>query len=541
MTFAVRDRGLPASPLIHFPEIVSLGDAPRFHGRARGAHTAFVFEGRRTSWTEFDRNTARAANALAAEGIGKGSRIAYLGKNSDRYFELLFAACRIGAVMVPVNWRLAEPEVAHVLADSESALLFVDATGAPMAVHMSAGCRVLAVEPVAGFEDYAAWRDAAPDTDLRPEVRPEEPCIQLYTSGTTGRPKGVQLPHRALYAFNTYSAQHPDEFGPNFVWNNWIADDVALVALPVFHISGSGWGIIAAYAGACTVVLREFTNAAVIDAVRTFRVSKTVLVPATIQAMVDHPGITRADFASLKYFMYGAAPISVDLLERAMATFGCEFVQMYGLTETCGGVSCLLPADHRPGNPRMRSAGRPLPGVSVKIVEPGGDRELPAGAVGEICLKTPAAMSGYWRQEAETARILGDDGWLRSGDAGYLDADGYLFITDRVKDMIVTGGENVYPAEVEAALATHPEVREVAVIGVPDPRWGEAVKAIIAPVAGRSPDPAALIAWARERIAGYKLPKSVDFVDALPRNATGKVMKHELRAPYWAGRERNVN
>jgi acyl-CoA synthetase (AMP-forming)/AMP-acid ligase II len=349
------------------------------------------------------------------------------------------------------------------------------------------------------------------------------------------------LPHRAFFAFNAHAAAHPDQFGPDFEWNRWTAEDVALVALPIFHISGSGWGLVAAYAGAFTVVLREFANDAVIAAIRDFRVSKTVLVPATIQAMTDQPGLRAEDLISMRHFMYGAAPISVDLLERAVAAFGCDFVQMYGLTETCGGATCLLPADHVPGHPRMRSAGKPLPGVEIRIVEPGGDRPLGTGQVGEICLRTPAVMCGYWNQPDETRRMLVGDGWLRSGDAGYLDDGGYLFITDRVKDMVVTGGENVYPAEVEAALAGHPEIQEVAVIGVPDPVWGEAVKAVIVPRPGCAPDPSDLIAYARDRIAGYKLPKSVDFIQALPRNATGKVMKHALREPYWVGRDRQVN
>jgi acyl-CoA synthetase (AMP-forming)/AMP-acid ligase II len=530
-----------ASPLLYFPEIVTLGDAPRFHGRTRGDRRALHFEGRETSWAAFDRNTARAANALAAEGIGKGDRVAWLGKNSDLYFELLFAAARIGAVTVPVNWRLAELEVAQVLADCDAKLLVADSTGAQLAGKLGGSRKVLAAEPADGMEDYAAWRDRHSDRDRVVDVRPEDPFIQLYTSGTTGRPKGVQLPHRAFFTFNAYAAEHPEAFGPDFQWSRWTSEDVGLTALPVFHISGSGWGTLAVYCGAFSVVLREFANEAVIEAIRAFRVSKTVLVPATIQALVDHPGLTRDDVASLRHFMYGAAPISEPLLERAVAALGCEFVQMYGLTETCGGVTCLPPADHVVGSPRMRSAGKPLPGVELKIVEPGGARQLGPGEVGEICLRTPAAMLGYWKQDEETARILDSDGWVRTGDAGRLDADGYLFITDRIKDMVVTGGENVYPAEVEAALATHPDVREVAVIGVPDPRWGEAVKAIVAPVQDASPDPAALIAWARERIGGYKLPKSVDFVDALPRNATGKVLKHELRARYWQGRERNVN
>ncbi len=533
-------------PIAFFPEIRTLGDAPRFHGRTRGEATAFFFEGRRTSYAQFDRHTAQVANGLAAEGVTHGARIAYLGKNSDRYFELLFGAARLGAVLAPVNWRLAEPEVVYITNDAEAELLFVDGQCAALAARIAGDLprvrKTIVMEPdSSGRETYEAWRDrqSAADTDF--PVTRDDVAVQLYTSGTTGLPKGVQLAHRNFYAFNAYAAENPDAFGPDMDWNDWGTDDVSLIALPVFHISGTGWGIVGIYAGAFNVVLREFDNGAVVEAIRDFRISKTVLVPSTIQMVLDYPGLNPGDFKSMTDFLYGASAIPVDLLQRAVTTLGCGFVQLYGMTETCGAVTYLPRDDHTPGNPRMRSAGKAVPGAEIRIMDPEGDRILGPNLVGEICIRSPTTMVGYWKQDAETKRCIQADGWVRSGDAGLMDEDGYVFISDRVKDMIVTGGENVYPAEVENAMYGHPDIAEVAVIGVPDDKWGEAVKAIVVVKEGRAPDAAAILDFTRQRIAGYKLPKSVDFITALPRNGTGKVLKRDLRAPYWAGRDRQVN
>ena len=533
-------------PIAFFPEIRTLGDAPRFHGRTRGPQPAFFFEGRATTYAEFDRHTAQVANGLAAEGVMRGARIAYLGKNSDRYFELVFGAARRGAVLAPVNWRLAEPEVLYITNDAEAELLFVDEYCAPLVARiadkLSHVRKIIVMEAGAsGRESYAAWRDRQSDADEDFAVSPDDVAVQLYTSGTTGLPKGVQLAHRNFFAFNAYAAAHPGAFGPDMDWNDWGPDDVSLIALPVFHISGTGWGIVGVYSGAFNVVLREFDNAAVVDAIRTFKVSKTVLVPSTMQMVLDMPGLNPGDFASMTDFLYGASAIPVDLLQRAVTTLGCGFIQLYGMTETCGAVTFLPRDDHTPGNPRLRSAGKPIPGAEIRIMDPESDRILGPGIVGEICIKSPTTMIGYWKQEAETKRCIQAGGWVRSGDAGMLDNDGYLFISDRVKDMIVTGGENVYPAEVENAMYGHPDIAEVAVIGVPDAKWGEAVKAVVAVKPGHAADAAAILEFTRTRIAGYKLPKSIDFVEALPRNGTGKVLKRDLRAPYWAGRDRQVN
>jgi acyl-CoA synthetase (AMP-forming)/AMP-acid ligase II len=265
------------------------------------------------------------------------------------------------------------------------------------------------------------------------------------------------------------------------------------------------------------------------------------MVPAAMQIVLRDRRAREVDYSRVKYVLYGASPIPLNLLKEAMEVFGCGFVQMYGMTETSGTIVALPPEDHQAtGGPRMRSAGKALPGVELAILDEEG-RRLPPNEVGEIAIRSPANMSGYWNLPEATAKTIDAEGWLRSGDAGYLDEDGYLFIHDRVKDMIISGGENVYPAEVENAVYGHPDVAEVAVIGVPDPKWGEAVKAIVVRKPGRDPTPEEIIAWSRERIAGFKAPKSVDFIDALPRNASGKILRRELREPYWAGLERRVS
>jgi fatty-acyl-CoA synthase len=257
--------------------------------------------------------------------------------------------------------------------------------------------------------------------------------------------------------------------------------------------------------------------------------------------LVNHPRCAQTDFGRLKYIFYGAAPIPLALLRQCVKVFGCEFAQAYGMTETTGTVVMLPPQDHDPeGSPRMRAAGKPVPGVEVKIV--GGDGQVvPTGEVGEIVTRSSNNMLGYWKRPDATAAAKTADNWVYTGDAGYMDAEGYIYIHDRVKDMIISGGENVYPAEVENAIYGHPDVADVAVIGVPDAAWGEAVKAVCVPRPGHTVDPASVIAWARERIAGFKVPKSVDVIAELPRNPTGKILRRSLRAPYWEGRERQVN
>ncbi|HEX5380193.1 MAG TPA: fatty acid--CoA ligase [Phenylobacterium sp.] len=517
----------------------TLADVPRYQARERPDATALVFEGRETRYAAFDRRTNQAARALVAEGLVKGDRIAYLGKNSDHYFELLFGAAKAGVVMAPIGWRLAPPEVAYIVGDAQARLLFVgpevEDCAAQIAPELS-GVKLVAMEPGSrGWPTYEAWRDAQPDTDPNLPVDPNDIAVQLYTSGTTGRPKGAMLSHLNILGGRRRAAE------AQMPWNQWGPDDVSLVAMPVGHIGGTGWGIVGLVNGAKGVVAREFDPFKVLDYIEADGISKMFMVPAALQIVVRQPRAREVDYSRLKYILYGASPIPLDLLRECMEVFGCGFCQQYGMTETCGTIVYLPPEDHDPaGNPRMRAAGLPMPGVEIKVIDEAG-RSVPANAVGEVAIRSVSNMAGYWRLPEATASTLDGDGWLRSGDAGYLDEDGYLFIHDRVKDMIISGAENIYPAEVESAVYGHPDVAEVAVIGVPDDKWGEAVKAVVAPKPGTNPSAEDIIAFARTRIAAFKAPKSVDFIDALPRNASGKILRRELREPYWAGRTRRVN
>ncbi len=524
------------------PEITearSLGDLPRLRARIMPEAIAFDFEGRPTTFADLDRRANQVANGLAGLGLRPGDRVAYLGKNSDAYFEILFGAAKAGMVMAPINWRLAPPEIAYIVRDAGAKALFVgpeflDEARRLLPTFDRAPAVIASEGRASEWPDYPAWRDAQSDRDPARCVDFEAVALQLYTSGTTGHPKGAMLSHRAL--LQPRLAQRDADVA----WNRWSEDDVSLVAMPVFHIGGTGWGIMGVYNGARGVIAREFDPAKVLDFIERDRVSKIFMVPAAMQIVVRHPRAREVDYSRLKYLLYGASPIPLELLKECMAVFGCGFVQMYGMTETCGTIVALPPEDHDPaGGPRMRSAGKALPGVELTILDEAGNR-LPAGQVGEIATRSAANMSGYWNLPDATARTLDAEGWLRTGDAGYLDEDGYLFIHDRVKDMIITGGENVYPAEVENAIFGHPAVADVAVIGVPDERWGEAVKAIVVRRPRADPTAAEIIAWARERIAAYKAPKSVDFAEVLPRNASGKILRKDLREPYWAGRERRV-
>lgn len=529
------------SDVIDFERMRTLGDVARYHAESRPDAVAFSFEGRDTTFFDFDRHTSQVANALIAAGLSTGDRVAYVGKNSDWYFELLIGAAKAGVVTTPIGWRLAAPEIAYIVADSDAKLVFVgpELIGhvGDVAAELTHRPVVIAMEPEGAGENqtFEAWRNAQPDKDPLKDIATSDIAIQLYTSGTTGRPKGAMLTHDNLLAMRREASKTP------LAWNQWGPSDVSLLAMPVAHIGGTGWGLVGLLNGAKGVVAREFDPTRVLDYIEKDRISKMFMVPAALQIVVRLPRAREVDYSRLSYILYGAAPIPLDLLRECMEVFGCGFVQQYGMTETTGTVVYLPPEDHDPaGNKRMRAAGLPMPGVELKVIDETG-KTLPPNTVGEVAVRSASTMKGYWKLDEATAKTIDADGWLRTGDAGYLDEDGYLFIHDRVKDMIISGGENIYPAEVESAVYGHPHVAEVAVIGVPDEKWGEAVKAVVAPKPGVTPDPADIIAFARSRIAHFKAPKSVDFVAALPRNASGKILRRELRAPYWDGRERQVN
>ena len=518
----------------------NLADMVRDRAKTRGNALAYEFEGRQTSFAEFDVNTNRVANALIALGVKPGERIAYLGKNSDIYFELLMGAMKANVVMAPVNWRLAGPEVAFIVADCKAPVLFVGPEFVTQVRNIKPQLpdvrTVITTEGGAPeWQDFTAWRDAADGDDPKVPISPRDIAIQLYTSGTTGKPKGAMLSHANF--LNLVQAGNEAEMPE---WNRWSTDDVSLVAMPIFHIGGSGWGVMGLYHGAKGVIARDFDPTKVLDFFEQSGITKLFMVPAAMQFVVRQPRARQVDFSRLKYMLYGASPIPAALLKECIEVFKCGFVQLYGMTETTGTIVALPPEDHVEGLERMRSAGKALPGIELAILDPDG-KPLPPREVGEIATRSGSNMVGYWNLPEATARTLGSDGWLRTGDAGYMDEDGYLYIHDRIKDMIISGGENIYPAEVESAICDHPDVAEAAVIGIPDDKWGEAVKAIVVMKPGKQATATDIINFTRERIAGFKTPKSVDFLEALPRNPSGKILRRNLRDPYWAGKDRQVN
>jgi long-chain acyl-CoA synthetase len=491
---------------------------------------ATLFEGRATSYRALRRQADHLARRLAVEGHSKGSRIGYLGKNSDHYFALLFAAARIGAVLVPLNWRLAQDEWAFILADSDMRCLFSDAEFGAAASRLAQdggiAHRILDEGLFQGSDDAPLLDPAAPD--------PDAVIFQVYTSGTTGRPKGAMLSHRNLLALRAPG------YRAGLAWFPERGCTVGQV-LPVAHIAGTAYALFGFYAGAKIVIAREFDAGSLPAMIADESVSHILLAPAAMQLMLEHPACVDADFSSLQYITYGAAPMPEALLRRALARLQCGFVQMYGMTEAAGGVVALQPRDHVSDVPgRLRSAGTAMPGVEIAVVGDGWAHQ-PPDTIGEIVVRSAAVMAGYWRRPAADAEVLSADGWMRTGDIGRIEADGYLFVLDRAKDMIVSGGENIYPAEVENAIFGHPAVADVAVIGVPSERWGEEVVALVLPRPGMTLLLADLLTWLDGRLARFKLPKRLVLVDALPRNAGNKLLRRVLREPYWEGYARRVN
>lgn len=519
--------------------IDNLADLTRIQALARPKSCALVFGERRTTYAELDVATNRLAQALLREGLEPGARVAWLAKDSDRTFEFALACAKARVVLLGINWRLVPSEIAFLLEDSAAELLCVGREFADRIATLKPSLgRVRKIVIVDGEHalgpTLASWSAGASTRDPALPISPEDVVVQMYTSGTTGRPKGVQLAHRSFFAVRAALRAAGDP------WIGWNPCDVSLLNIPAFHIGGLWWAMTGLGVGACNVVMESFVGHELLALIERQRVTKVCMVPAMIQVALLEPRIAQTDFSSLGHVVYGGAPIPRALLERAMAVFGCDFAQIYGLTETGNTAVCLRPADHRESSgDRLRAAGRPYPGVQLRCIDASG-RELPPRAVGEICIRSPANMVGYWKRPDANATSL-IDGWIHTGDAGYVDEDGYLFIQDRLKDMIIYAGENIYPAEIENVLCAHPAVLEAAVIGVPDERWGELVRAFIVKRPGHEVTPRQLLVHARRDLAEFKLPKVFEFVDSLPRTPSGKLKKAELREPFWRGRERNVN
>ncbi|OGS56783.1 MAG: acyl-CoA synthetase, partial [Erythrobacter sp. RIFCSPHIGHO2_12_FULL_63_10] len=478
---------------------ISFDEILRFWAGERPDRPAFEQDGRIIRFSELEEWTRRIIALFHARGLKPGDRICWLGKNSDHYYTLFLAAARCGVVTVPIGWRLAAPEVGFIIKDTCAKLVF---TGDEFA-ELVAGIALDLPEPPEVIAQTAARKLIA--THRPGEFTPassSDPVLQLYTSGTTGNPKGAVLSSGNLLGLRSHAIE------AGLPWAFYEPDDCMLVAMPCAHIGGTGLVVASVANGIRALVLAEFNPTGVLDAIEN-GATHMFIVPAALQMVVHHPRAAETDFSNLKYLMYGAAPMPIELLKeavRAMPNTG--FLQVYGMTETSGTVTCLPPEDHAlNGNKRMRSAGKAVPGVEIKVVDQQG-QELPLGEIGEIVVRSPSNMAGYWHLPEASAEAL-RDGWMHTGDAAVMDEDGYIYIQDRIKDMIITGGENVYPAEVESAIYGHPAIAEVAVIGIPSERWGEEVKACVVAKPGMTVDEGDVIAWARERLAAFKAPKSI--------------------------------
>lgn len=500
--------------------ILSYAQILRQHASARPGAPALTFGDQTWTFAQLHENSSRIAQALRAEGAGVGDRVALLTKNCAECFELMFACSKVGAILVGLNWRLSAREIAAIVTDAAPKVLVVSEEEEPLLAELPpefmASLRVVHLGA-----PYEAWRATASTQDPGYDGASGEVALLLYTSGTTGLPKGVMITNEGI--FHTQRLGEAWDMGP---------DSVNLVAMPMFHIGGCGYGSSTMTRGGHTVLLREVNPVVIVDCITRHRVTHTFLVPTVVQSLLLVPGVAKADLSSLQLLMYGAAPMGDVLLRRAMDVLQCRFIQAYGMTETSGTVAVLTPEDHVPEGERARllgSVGRAYPWVDLRVVDPTTLADAPAGQVGELWVRSRMLMLGYWKQPKETADALVDGQWLRTGDAAYLDEQGYIFLFDRFKDMIISGGENIYPAEIENILNGHPAVREVAVIGVPHPKWGETPRAVVVLRQGLTASPEELISFTRDRLAHYKCPTSVVFSDLLPRNASGKLLKRELR------------
>jgi long-chain acyl-CoA synthetase len=473
--------------------------------------------------------------ALDDLGLGEGARVGYLGVNSLAHLECWLAVPAFGRVLVDLNFRLAVEELAFMVDDAGVEVLVSDAAQLDVARGVRQRCtrlrQLILDAPGPSPGDCVAYEDlVAGPTAPPPGVETDALAAISYTGGTTGTPKGVMLSHGNLLA----NARH------NLIATGHRPEHRFLHVPPMFHVAGTANVFACTWVGATQVLLPRFDAAAVIAAIERERITHTVFVPTMLAMLLDAPELEGADLSSLRHVQYAASPIAPELQRRVLERLPCDVAQFYGMTEAAPTVTHLTPEDHRRGGRRLASVGAPVPGVQVEVRGPAGDR-VPAGEVGELWIRGPNVMLGYWNRPDATAEAL-VDGWYRSGDVVRDDGDGNFSIVDRAKDMIITGGENVYSIEVEAVLGEHPDVLEAAVFGIPDARWGEAVHAIV--VAGPGADPSAeeLIEHARRRIAGFKVPRSIELrAEPLPKSGAGKVLKSRLREPYWSGHERHVS
>lgn len=518
------------------PEPRFLDDRLAHWAQVKPDEEAMSYLGRSFTWAQFDDRVRRLAGALAARGIGRGDVVAFLDKNHPACVETTLAAASLGAATAIINFRLAGDEINYVLNDCGAKLIIV---GAEMRDSIDAIRdrlthveHVVEVTPEGGDGDeYEAMLASATPHGRGADVSPQDVCVIMYSSGTTGNPKGIRLTQANLIAHTVNAGTF--EFEP---------DDKNMVSMPLFHVGGSSYAQFGIHAGIPSIMTREVDGVSLAGAIMA-GATRTFLVPAVLAKVMEMGPDAITLFNRLRTFVYGASPMPPALLRQALQDFpDTDFVQVYGLTEVCGAVTQLSPEAHRDDTrpERLTSAGQPADQVEVRVVNPDTLEDVPAGEAGELWFRTPQLMEGYHNKPEATAEAITPDGWFRTGDIGRVDDGGFVFVEDRLKDMIISGGENIYSVEVERALTDHPAVSDAAVFGIPDEKWGETVKAVVELSPGRESSPEELIAWCRDKLAHYKCPRSVDIMEVLPRNPTGKLLKKDLRRPYWENRERAI-
>ena len=518
------------------PEPRFLDDRLAYWAEHKPDGEAISYLNRSWTWSQWNDRVRRLAGALASRGIGRGDVVSFLDKNHPACVETTLAAATLGAATAIINFRLAGDEIDYVLNDSGAKLLIVGTELLPAIekirdrlTHVE---EVITVTPDgADGDQYEAMLAAAAPRGRNPEVTPNDVCVIMYSSGTTGNPKGIRLTQANLIAHTVNAGTFEFE-----------DDDKNMVSMPLFHVGGSSYAQFGIHAGIPSIMTREVDGASLAGALLAGS-TRTFLVPAVLGKVMEMGSDAIKLFNQLRTFVYGASPMPPALLRTALEKFpNTDFVQVYGLTEVGGAITQLSPEAHRDESrpERLTSAGQPAREVEVRVVDPDTLEEVPRGQPGELWFRTPQLMEGYHNKPEATREAITEDGWFRTGDIGRIDEDGFVFVEDRLKDMIISGGENIYSVEVERALTDHPAVLDAAVFGIPDEKWGESVQAVVELSAGESTTPEELIAWCQERLARYKCPRQVDILDELPRNPTGKLLKRDLRKPYWENRDRAI-
>jgi acyl-CoA synthetase (AMP-forming)/AMP-acid ligase II len=494
-----------------------------------------VFEGKRYTYAQTNERANRLVNTLVKLGVKKGDRVGILQVNCNQVVETYFAAAKLGAIFVPLNFRAKAEELAYMITNAEAKILLAGSryleSISQIMPQLGTVKECISIDSRDGLY-YEDLIQSASTDEIYSDIGDEDITILMYTSGTTGRPKGVPLRH---HAFVSYVLENVEPASPEIEERN-------LLTVPLYHVAGIQAMLAAIYGGRTLVMMKQFEVKEWMETIQREKATRAMLVPTMLKRVIDDPGFNQYDLSSLKVITYGAAPMPFEVIHKAIHVMPwARFINAYGQTETASTITTLGPEDHiiegteKEKEKKLKrlssSIGKPLPDVEVKIVDEGGER-LPPFGVGEILARGPRMMTGYWQDEQKTAQVMTGGGWLRTGDMGYVDEEGYIYLTGREDDMIIRGGENISPEEVERILHSHPKVEEAAVIGVSDPEWGQEPRAVVVLKKGETSTPEEIIEFCRSRLSGYKRPRSVVFIDSLPRSPMGKVLRKRLREEY---------